>query len=75
MVAPLVAGLVAVGSAMTGVYHVGKAVENARYWSEYTRNTGFAPKYPWRTGYYDSMSSIGASARNFGFSYHFLKKL
>lgn len=75
MVAPLAVGLIAVGSAMSGVYNVGKAVENRRYWSEYRRNTHFTPRYPWRSGYYDYLGSSGGSLRNFGFSYGYLKKL
>lgn len=59
--APLIAG-----GALTGVYHVGKAVETSRYWSEYQRNTGFTPRYPFRVGRYDYLRGVGGSMAVFG---------
>lgn len=55
MVAPLVlAGGVAAG--LSGLYHVGKAVDNVRYWNDYYRRTGFRPRYPFAYHTYDWMS-------------------
>lgn len=42
MVPPLVAGLV-------GLYAVGKTVDTIRYYHDYHKNTGFYPKYPFRS--------------------------
>lgn len=75
MVAPLAVGLIAAGSALSGVYNVGKAVENRRFWSEYYKNTHFAPRYPFRSGYYDYIGETGYAIRNAGFSYGYLKDL
>lgn len=46
MVAPLIAAGLALGS----VYAVGKTVDDWRYWSDYHRNTGHLPRYPFRAG-------------------------
>lgn len=76
MVLPLLAaGLIAGGSALSGVYSVGKAVENRRYWSEYYKNTHRSPRYRWRSGYYDYLNASGSAMRSAGFSYGYLKKI
>lgn len=68
MVLPLLmAGSVALGSIYTG----GKAFDNFRYWSDYRGNTGFSPKYPFKSGEFDYLRSSSA----LGFSYSGLKNL
>lgn len=37
-----------------GMYNVGKAIENQRYWDTYRKNTHRSPRYPYRSGLYDS---------------------
>lgn len=63
----LMAGSVALGSIYTG----GKAFDNFRYWSDYRGNTGFSPKYPFRSGEFDYLRS----ASSIGFSYSALTNL
>lgn len=63
--------LMGAGALAGGIYSVGQAVENNRYWRDYYRNTGFKPRYPWRTGQYDWLQSAGASFSDFGFAYGF----
>lgn len=52
---PLLAG------GLIAAYHVGKAYDNYCFWSDYYRNTGYRPRYPFRSGSYDWMSSNVAS--------------
>lgn len=68
MVAPLVLAPLIAGGALSSVYHVGKAVETSRYWSDYQRNTGCAPRYPFRVGRYDYIRNVGSSMAVFGFA-------
>lgn len=63
----LMAGSVALGSIYTG----GKAFDNFRYWSDYRGNTGFSPKYPFKSGEFDYLRNTSA----LGFSYSGLKNL
>lgn len=70
---PLLAGgLVAGGSALSGIYRVGKALENRRYWDAYYRNTGYRPLYPFRAGYYDYINEFGRSLYSAGFAGGFM---
>lgn len=59
-----------VGS-LSAAYAVGRMSDNVRYWSDYKRNTGYSPRYPWRAGANDWMKY----AANAGFSYGALKNL
>lgn len=64
-----------VGSnALSGLYNVGRAVDNKRFWDDYYKNTGFKPRYPYRSGYYDWVSDLSSSMMNVGFSYSMLKR-
>lgn len=65
----LAAGLIAGGSAISGVYHVKKAIESRKYWDEYYRNTGYRPRYPYRSGYNDIVGALGSGLTTGGFSY------
>lgn len=56
----LVAGAALVG----GLYEVGKAYENRRYWDSYRRNTGRSPRWYFRSGY----SNLGSYSRIIGYS-------
>lgn len=53
------------------IYSAGKAVDNFRYWRDYEKNTGYRPKYPFRSG---SMDYVGYSIGS-GVSYRKLKRL
>lgn len=57
--------LVGIGATLSGIYSVGKAVDNYRYWDDYYKKTGFRPKYMWRT-YGNSMSGFGSGFSSFG---------
>lgn len=76
MVAPLLMAPLIAGSSLSGVYSVGKAVETSRYWTEYQRNTGRSPRYPFRAGRYDYVRDAGrilgyaGLARGFSYGYH-----
>lgn len=59
----MVAPLMALAGSLGGMYAVGKTYDNVRYWNAYYRNTGFRPKYPFRSG---SMDWMSYSARGFG---------
>lgn len=68
MVLPLLmAGATALGS----IYSVGKAYDSVRYWNDYRRNTGFSPKYGFRSGEFDYLRNTASV----GFSYGALKNL
>lgn len=47
------------------LYSVGKAVDSVRYWNDYYKRTGRFPKYPFRSGAFDSMSYAVGSAYAF----------
>lgn len=65
---PLAFGL---GSALNGVYNVGKAVDSYRYWNDYYRNTGYRPRYPFRSGVYDYLSYGGRVVNGFAKYYDY----
>ncbi len=48
---PLLAG------GLSAIYSAGKAYDNYRFWSDYYRNTGYRPRYPFRAGGYDWMKN------------------
>lgn len=48
---PLLAG------GLSAIYSAGKAYDNYRFWSDYYRNTGYRPRYPFRSGSFDWMSN------------------
>lgn len=78
MPAPLVAGayaLFALGSISSGGYHVGKAVENSRFWKDYYRNTHRAPRYPYRVGRYDYLRDFSKVSYGAGFGFRGVQKL
>lgn len=62
----VIPALVGIGATLSGMYSVGKAVDNYRFWNDYYKRTGFKPKYPWRSGYYDSGSWLAGA--NYSFS-------
>ena len=62
---PLMAGAIGLTSAVGGIYGIGQAFENKRYWDTYYRNTGRKPRYPYRTGYYN-YNNIAQSLGRFG---------
>lgn len=51
----MVAPLLALAGSLGGVYSVGRMYDNLRYWNAYRRNTGFSPRYPFRSGSMDWM--------------------
>lgn len=59
------------GAVMQGIYSVGQALDNNRYWADYYKNTGVKPRYPWRAGKYDWLQSSGATLSDSGFAYSF----
>lgn len=78
LVAPLIAGAYAafaLGSVVSGGYHVGKALETRRYWQDYYRNTRRSPRYPFRVGYYDYVNSFAMNMYAAGFGMKNVKKL
>ena len=73
MVVPLlVAATLGLASAIGGVYEVGKAVENKRYWDTYYRNTHRLPRYGYRTGYYN-YGNYARAAQKFAWSGYWLR--
>lgn len=55
----------AVGAgALSSIYAVGSAYDSYRYWSDYYRNTGYYPRYPFRSGLMDPLK-IGAEYTTF----------
>ena len=82
MVAPLALGLFAGAAAIGGMYHVGQAYENRRYWDSYFKNTRRSPRYRYRSGYSNlgyyyaatSAAAYGASfyspATTYGYRYY-----
>lgn len=76
MALPLLAsGLIVGSNAVAGLYHVGKAQDNRRFWRDYYKNTGVRPKYPYRAGVYDYLYDYADLGMNAGFSYGMLKNL
>lgn len=70
MVLPALAvGLIASGTFASGVYHVGKAVEQRKYWNDYRNRTGYTPRYPFRRGYYDYLGATGRMSSSLAGSY------
>lgn len=70
MVLPLLAGaLIAGGSALSGVYSVGRYHENKRYWDSYFKATGYRPQYPYRFGFNSWMPAYGGLMRGLGGAY------
>lgn len=57
-----------VGLSIGGLYSVGKAYDNFRFWEDYRRNTHRSPKYPWRSGYYDSFGYYANAVKELGYS-------
>lgn len=49
------------GALMGGIYNAGQAYDNYRYWQDYYRNTGYRPRYPFRSGRYDYLRDISDS--------------
>lgn len=66
---PAVPLLFTLGGISNGIYAVGKAYDNYRYWSDYYRNTGYRPRYPWRAGMYDWLRDSGRTFNNVGLFY------
>lgn len=62
------------GAVMQGIYSVGQAVESNRFWRDYEKNTGYRPRYPWRSGQYDWINSAGSSLSDAGIAYKFGRK-
>lgn len=46
--------------------------ETLRYWRDYKKNTGYAPRYRARAGYYDNFGVIasGLKAGTYGYGYY-----
>lgn len=65
----LAAGLIAGSSAVSGVYNVKKALESRKYWDDYYRNTGYRPRYPFRSGYYDIVPAVASGISSIGYGY------
>lgn len=57
MVVPLVPIIAGVSFGLQSIYNVGKARDTRRYWADYYRNTGFRPRYSYRSGMYDWMKN------------------
>lgn len=56
MAFPLLLGVGGLSSSLSTVYHVGKGFENRQFWNDYYRNTGYRPRYPFRSGAYDDLN-------------------
>lgn len=56
--------LLVAGAGLSALYSAGQALDNHRYWSDYYRNTGFRPRYPWRAGQYDWVRDAGYGMTN-----------
>lgn len=65
----LAAGLIAGSGVVSGVYNVKKGLETRKYWDQYYRNTGYRPRYPFRSGYYDIVPAISSSVASVGYGY------
>lgn len=62
--------LIAAGVGLNALYGVGQAVDSYRYWSDYYKNTGYFPRYPFRSGGMDWMADFGHTAYNLGYFYY-----
>lgn len=60
MVLPLI------GAGISTLYGFGKLYENAKFWDDYRRNTGYSPRYPFRAGVYDYSGSLAWGVGSFG---------
>lgn len=59
------AGLAIAGASLGGIYAVGQARDNRRYWNSYARRTGVRVRYPYRAGVNDYLKYAGQA---FGYS-------
>lgn len=51
-------------TAIGAIYHVGRAVDNVRYWNDYYRNTRMRARYPFRSGQFDYMSELNSAGKD-----------
>lgn len=52
---------------LAGLYSVGSGLESWKYWRDYQKNTGYSPRYPYRSGQYDyvrAFAGYGMSLTN-----------
>lgn len=66
--------LLVAGAALGAIYSTGKALDSQRYWSDYYRNTGYRPRYPWRAGQYDWVGDAGRTLFYGSMEYYHFKK-
>lgn len=59
---PLVPALFTAGAGLNALYGVGNAVDSYRYWTDYYKNTGYFPRYPFRSGAVDWAADLGHTA-------------
>lgn len=57
--------LPALAFGLGAIYSVGRAYDNARFWSDYKKNTGYSPRYPFRSGVYDWMGYGARAGMNY----------
>lgn len=58
--------LPALVASMAAVYGVGKSIDSLRYWSDYRKNTGYSPRYPFRSGSLDWMGYSAGAGMAYG---------
>lgn len=61
--------LPALAVGLSALYSAGRAYDNYRYWNDYYKNTGYRPKYPFRSG---SMDWMGYASDTM-LTYHFAR--
>lgn len=57
MALPVVPLLLGASFGLSSIYNTGKALDTRAYWNDYYRNTGYRPRYSYRSGMYDWMKN------------------
>lgn len=57
--------LPALAASLAAIYGVGKSVDSIRYWQDYRKNTGYSPRYPFKSGSMDWMKYSGGFSKRF----------
>lgn len=74
MVVPIIPVVAGASFALNSIYSAGKAIDNYRYWNDYYRNTGFRPRYKFRSGYYDYLQQSNVFVGGIGRTYSGMNK-
>lgn len=67
----MVAPLLLAGAGLSAFYNVGKSIDNWRYWSDYYKNTGYFPRYPFRSGAMDWARDFGRTFYSSAYWYRY----